>query len=111
MSSLLIIAGRVVGVLGALFLGVFALDAFSADMPWWQNLAGVLIHLLPSLVLVAFLAISWRWPLAGGALFLLAALAPFLFLSNPFWVNALLAAAPFLAGVLIIIGGILARQG
>ncbi len=111
MSGLLIIAGRVIGLAAALFIGAFALDVFAVTAPWWQKLVGLAIHLIPSAVLVAFLLVSWRWPLAGGVLFLVAALAPFLLLSNTFWVNALLAASPALAGLLLVTGSLLQRAG
>ena len=111
MSMVFIIAGRVVAIATVLFFGAFALDAFSPDVPLGQNLLGLFIHLLPSLVLLALVAVSWRWPFAGGVLFLIAALAPPFLLSNPFWVNLMLATPPALAGILLVIGGLLIRQG
>ena len=107
MHRYLIIAGQVVAGLSILFIGSFALDVFWAEAPWWQNLLGFAIHSLPTLVLIALLALSWRWPLVSGALFLVVALAPFAFLSNALWVNALLAAPAALAGALLVAGTLL----
>ncbi len=107
MPEILIILGRVFGLAAALFIGVFALDAFSDDASFWQNLVGFLIHLVPTYVLLGILAVSWRWPLAGGVIYLLIALAPLLFLSNALWVNALLAAPPALAGALLVAGALM----
>ena len=111
MSRILIIAGQVAGVAAALFLSVFALDAAAPDASLWQNLIGLAIHMLPSAVLIAFVLVSWRWPVVGGVLLLIVALAPFVLLSNALWVNALLAVLPALAGLLLVIGGLMARQG
>ena len=107
MYRYLIIAGQVVAGLSILFIGSFALDVFWAESPWWQNLLGFAIHSLPTLVLIALLALSWRWPLVSGALFLVVALAPFVLLSNALWVNALLAAPAALAGALLVAGTLL----
>jgi len=52
---------RIAGVGVALFLAVFALDA--------QTVPGLLIHLAPSLLVLAAVAIAWRFPLAGAAAF------------------------------------------
>ena len=111
MSWGLIIAGQLVGLAAALFISLFALDAFASEASFWQNLLGFAIHLIPSLVLVVFVALSWRWPLLGGALLLVAAFVPFLLLSNAFWVNASLAALSGLAGLLLLAGGLIARYG
>ena len=110
MSKVLIIAGQVVAVLLVVLLASFGLDVFASEAPLWQNLVGFLIHSLPLIVLLAILVLSFRWPLAAGIVFLLAALAPFLFLSNALWVNALLAAPAALAGALLVIGSLTRRR-
>jgi hypothetical protein len=110
MDRVLRVAGRLAGLAAIALLGSFALDMSFAGDAWLQHLAGLLIHLLPAIVLAACLTLSWWWPRLGGVLFLIAALAPILLLSNPLWVNALLAALPGLAGLLLIAGGFLDRR-
>ena len=110
MHRYLIIAGQVVVGLSILFIGSLAFDVFWAEAPWWQNLLGFAVHSLPMLVLIVLLALSWRWPLVSGALFFVVALAPFAFLSNALWVNALLVAPVVLAGALLVSGALLARR-
>ena len=53
---------RVLGILAGLFLGLFALDAFSEGKPLAQALPDFIIHLVPGAVLLAVVALSWRWP-------------------------------------------------
>jgi hypothetical protein len=65
-------APRVLGVALCLFLGMFALDAFS-EGKGWAALPDFVIHLLPALVLLAVVVASWRHPWIGGTTFLLLA--------------------------------------
>ncbi len=102
MHKVLTIAARTVAILGIGFLSLFALDVFSLDAPPLEIALGLLIHLIPNFALIAVLAIAWRWPRVGGAIYLVIAALPVLFLSNPFWMNAILAAPFALAGILFI---------
>ena len=111
MSRALLIAAKVVALAGIALLSVFALDVFGSGEPLPTVVVALLMHLLPSFALIAVLAIAWTWPLAGGLLFLLAGAAVFLFLSNPFGVNLMLAGPLLLAGSLFIGGALSAKAG
>lgn len=91
-----------VGVAAIAFLSLFALDVFEPGAPIAAAFVGLAVHLIPSLVLVVILVVAWRWPLAGGLLFLAASMAPFLFLSNRAAVNLMLAAPFALTGLLFV---------
>ncbi len=54
-SNLLLWSPRVLGILMALFVGVFALDAVG------EGLAALLLHFAPTLLLLLVVAVSWRW--------------------------------------------------
>jgi len=86
---------RTIGLLSILFISSFALDVFTEDESLLNILLGLLMHLIPSFVLLAILAIAWKFERLGGILFVLISLTPFLLLSNELWVNVLLG-APFL---------------
>lgn len=75
---------RVICILAILFVSMFALDAFAPGLTIRQQLAGFLIHLIPSFVLLALLIIAWKWELAGGVLFIAVGflLSPPIFLRN-----------------------------
>ncbi|MFA6534490.1 MAG: hypothetical protein WCT37_04980 [Patescibacteria group bacterium] len=66
---------RILGILFILFLMMFSLDVFDSKSSAWQIAAGLLIHNLPALILLAVLIISWHRPLVGGLIFILAGLA------------------------------------
>jgi hypothetical protein len=61
---------RILGILMSLFLGLFALDAFSEGNPFSESVSAFAIHLVPALLLLAIVAISWRWEWIGGIAFI-----------------------------------------
>jgi hypothetical protein len=61
---------RALGVAYAVFISLFAFDVWGMGSGFWEELAGFLIHLMPTYVVVIALIIAWRWPWAGGALFI-----------------------------------------
>lgn len=73
---------RVLCIIAILFISMFAFDAFSPEMTFWQNLGSLLMHLLPSFVLIALLVVAWKWELAGGILITLVGLATAPFIYN-----------------------------
>lgn len=70
MSLFLLWGPRVLGIAVGLFLALFALDAFEPGQPFLRNLAGFAIHLMPSLLLLTVVALSWRREWIGGIVFL-----------------------------------------
>jgi hypothetical protein len=63
-------APRILGLLFAAFVSVFALDVFSERYTFWQTILALTMHLIPTAVVLGALAISWRWGWAGGCVFL-----------------------------------------
>lgn len=57
---------RIAGIMVSIFIGIFALDAFSAGRPFVRALPDFLIHLVPALVLLAIVGASFRWPSVGA---------------------------------------------
>lgn len=83
----LIWAPRVVGILAAAFLGVFALDVFSEGRSIATLVPALLLHLVPSLILIAVVAVAWHRPLAGAIVFFsLAAIYGASTRSHPSWI-------------------------
>jgi len=91
---------RVLGILAGLFLGLFALDAFSEGNPLSQALPDFIIHLVPGAVLLAVVALAWRWPWVGAAAFLgLALVYAASNMSRPDWILTI-------SGPLAIVGAL-----
>jgi hypothetical protein len=89
----------------AAFVGLFALDVFEAGYGFWETLLALVIHLLPTIVLLVAAMLAWRRPWIGAtcsigwaAWYLAEAWGRF-----PLSVYALLSGAPFLVGVLFVL--------
>ncbi len=61
---------RVLCILFAMFLSLFALDVFSEDAGLGEKILGLLIHLVPVYVVVIVLVIAWRWEWVGAIAFI-----------------------------------------
>lgn len=86
----------------ALFLALFALDVFGAFDTLAETIIALVMHLIPTFLVLGVAAIAWRWPLVGGVIYLLLGgvsimafdtyegLATFLSVSAPVFVIGLL---------------------
>ena len=61
---------RILGILVSVFIGMFALDAFSQGQSFFEALPDFLVHLIPAFVLLALVGASWRWEWIGGVAFI-----------------------------------------
>jgi hypothetical protein len=69
-GRLILWSPRVLGILVGLFIGMFALDAFSEGKPLLQALPDFIVHLIPAFVLLALVFASFRRPWIGAAAFI-----------------------------------------
>jgi len=98
---------RVLCILFAAFISIFAADVFSEGRGFWQTALALLMHLIPTFFIVAVLIVSWRREWIGGILFiLLGALYIVWAWNKPFakWdVFLMIAGPPVLTGVLFLL--------
>ncbi len=91
----------------ALFISIFAADVFVGGRGFWQTALALLLHLIPTFLVIAVLVVSWRREWIGGVLFIALAALWVIWASNkPFfgWVPLLLIAGPLvLTGVLFLL--------
>ena len=59
----------------ALFLAVFSLDVFSEGRGFWQTLLALVMHNIPSALIVVILVVAWRREWIGTVLFAAAGLS------------------------------------
>ena len=96
---------RIAAIVFAVFISIFALDVFEEGVPFGQILLGLLMHLIPTLVILVILWIGWKWPLAGGILFVLVGCSYIVTAGNQALLTYLLIAAPpILIGLLFLVG-------
>ena len=65
---------RVLCILLAMFLSVFAVDVFSEGYGFWQTIGALLLHLIPVYIVVIVLIVAWQRERVGGILFIALAL-------------------------------------
>lgn len=94
---------RILAILYAAFISLFALDVFGQGTGFWETLVALLMHLIPTYIIVASFIIGWRWPVAGGALFIILGVVFNLWFNNPWSVSLLLTGPAFLIGVLFLL--------
>ena len=61
---------RVLCILFALFLSLFAMDVFGEGYGFWETILALLIHLVPVYIVLIVLVIAWRWEWVGAILFI-----------------------------------------
>ena len=69
-SRLLLWSPRILGILVSLFIGMFALDAFSEGKPSPAALPDFVIHLIPAFVLLGVVVASFRRQWIGAVAFI-----------------------------------------
>ena len=60
---------RVLGILIAVFVSLFALDVFGEGYSTVETIVALAMHLIPTFVILIVLGIAWRWEWTGGFLF------------------------------------------
>jgi len=65
---------RILSILFILFLISFSLDVFSEELGFWKTWVGLLMHNIPSFILLFVLIISWKQEIVGCVSFILAGL-------------------------------------
>lgn len=97
---------RVLTILFAGFISIFAMDVFEGHHPLGQVLLALAMHLIPTGVVLLSLAIAWRWEWAGAVLFFGLGVTYIVTMWGRFsWdTYALIAGPAFLVGLLFLIG-------
>src|SRR5436309_7793969 len=99
-GRLLLWSPRILGVLLCLFLSVFALDAFGGRKGLLEAVPDFVVHMIPTIVLLAVVGLSWRREWIGGIVFVGLAFA-YAYMSGRHvtWIAAI-------SGPLLVVGGL-----
>jgi len=98
---------RILAILYIAFISMFAFDVFEEGYGLFGTMLALFMHLIPSFILIACLAVAWKWPKIGGALFLaLAIIFTLFFRTYRSLVNFSIVSLP-----LLIIGGLFIIKG
>ncbi len=91
---------RVLCILFAIFMSLFAFDVFEEGIGFWEGVLGFLIHLTPVYVLIVTLLFAWRWEWIGTVVFFGLAMM-YVFQA---WDTQALSAIVLISGPLTVIG-------
>lgn len=109
MERLRVWSPRLLALAFAAFLALFALDVFAEGYGPWETVAALLMHLIPSLAVLAALAVAWRRERLGGALFLVLG-AAYLLMSRVQLSGLIIVAPAALIGVLFLVAAARGRR-
>jgi len=98
---------RVLCILFAMFLSMFALDVFSEGYGFGETILALLIHLVPTYLVVIALVIAWRWEGVGAISFIALALFYLVMSRGESWI---ISGPLFLVGVLFLFNWIYRAQ-
>ncbi|MEY2818713.1 MAG: hypothetical protein RL275_2176 [Chloroflexota bacterium] len=102
---------RISGILFILFISLFALDIFDAQLGFWGTIVGLFMHLIPSMLLAIAVFIAWKREWFGALLFIGWAVWYVSFMRGFDWIAYLLIAGlPALIGLLFLVGWIFRKQ-
>jgi hypothetical protein len=106
-------APRALGMGTALFLAIFALDVFGEGYRLGELLIALFMHLIPSLLILVLLVISWRWERIGGFLYILLGVIYIIWFWHPARrLSSLIISSPlFLTGGLFLFHAWIDRSG
>ncbi|MBA4407065.1 hypothetical protein C0389_07315 [bacterium] len=106
LKAFLFWAPRLITILFAMFLTIFAADVFTSGYEFWKIPIALFMHLLPSILIIIILVISWKREWIGGILYI--ALSVFYTYAkwNKFAISVffIIPLPLFLVGVLFLIG-------
>lgn len=60
---------RILSIVLACFISVFALDVFAEHLSFLQTILALTMHLIPTFIMIAAIVIAWRWEWVGAAVF------------------------------------------
>jgi hypothetical protein len=104
-KRILVWTPRVLCLLFAAFLSIFALDVFDQHLGFWKTCAALLIHMIPTWLVLGLLFISWRREWIGAVLFNLLAAAYIVMAWGRFSLGtyAIISGPLFVVGILFLL--------
>jgi hypothetical protein len=104
-QQLLYWAPRTLCIVFAAFLGLFALDVFGETQAFGETILALLIHFIPTFVIIGVLVLSWHREWIGGIIFIVLGLMYVLSAWGMFPLSTylLIAGPPVIIGILFLV--------
>ncbi len=101
---------RVLCILFAIFVSLFALDVFGEGRGFWETAAALAMHMIPTALIVLVTLLAWRWEWVGTlAFFATGILYSVNSTNHPDWI-LVIAGPQFLIGVLFLLSWLQRRR-
>jgi hypothetical protein len=103
---------RVLSILFAVFISLFALDVFGHGQGFWRTLAALGMHLVPTVLVLLVLLVSWRYEWVGAIVYVALAGVYVVWAAGrfPLGVYFMIAGPLVLAGLLFLLNWIYRRE-
>lgn len=89
---------------------MFAMDVFQEKNGFWQTVIALVMHLVPTAIIVLVLIACWRWPIAGVLFIGLGLWYIFGLHRMPPMTDLIIAGPPILCGTLFLIQAAILRK-
>jgi len=99
---LLLWAPRIMCILFAIFISFFAFDVFDQETGFWKTLLSLLIHLIPTLLIIVILILSWERAWIGGISYILLGITYIIWSSQAGRGSQIIYIPLFLVGILFL---------
>lgn len=98
---------RIIAIIFIFFLSIFSLDVFSMEGTFLQKMEGLLMHNIPTLILIFLLIFAWKRELIGGIIFIAIGILFTAYFNTYQRIDSfiLISIPPMLAGALFILSG------
>lgn len=96
---------RIFLIVFILFISIFALDVFDENLGFWGTILGLIIHLIPTWILILVLIFAWNFEKIGGLILILISLFFVVtYILRGVWYYSFIIALPiFIIGLLFLI--------
>ncbi len=95
---------RILSILLLILISLLSLDVFESRLKWYEYLAALFMHLIPSFILAAVIALSWKYELIGGVVFIALGIIYIIMAKGfPISIYLIMTGIPSLIGILFII--------
>lgn len=103
---------RILTIVFAIFISLFALDVFEKGKGFWEVALALLIHLIPTAIVLGVLALSWRREWLGAIIYIALAILYIIQTWGRFPLSTyLIIAGPLvLAGILFMLNWLLRKE-
>lgn len=103
---------RIMSMVFAVFISIFSLDVFTENYSFWNGVLALFMHLIPALLVLLVLLVSWRREWFGGATYTLLGIIYLVTGKEKMdWAAYLLIAGPlFILGILFFLAWLQKKQ-